>query len=107
MEVKETIWKKCLEKIEESILPDSYDTWFSPTYPRTLEDGLITIAVPNQFYRKCMIENYRELIESTLKAVANERILVDFCIESEKIAQKEQYITNSAISLESNISNKK
>ena len=90
MEVKETIWKKCLEKIEESILPDSYATWFSPTYPQNLENGLITIAVPNQFYRKCLIENYRELIENTLKVVANESILVDFCIESEKITLKEQ-----------------
>jgi len=90
MEIKETIWKKCLEKIEESILPDSYATWFSPTYPRNLEDGLITIAVPNQFYRKCMIENYRELIENTLKVVANESILVDFCIESDENIIKEQ-----------------
>ena len=90
MEVKETIWKKCLEKIEQSILPDSYTTWFSPTYPRNLEDGLITIAVPNQFYRKCLIENYRELIENTLKTVADESILVDFCIESEKNSYTEQ-----------------
>jgi len=87
MEPKETIWKKCLEKIEGNILPDSYETWFSPTYPRDLEDGLITIAVPNQFYRKCLIENYRELIENTLSVVANERILVDFCIETEKNLQ--------------------
>lgn len=86
MEAKETIWKKCLEKIEEAILPDSYATWFSPTYPRNLDNGLITIAVPNQFYRKCLIENYRELIEDTLKAVSNQPILVDFCIESEKFA---------------------
>ena len=90
MEVKETIWKKCLEKIEQSILPDSYTTWFSPTYPRNLEDGLITIAVPNQFYRKCLIENYRELIENTLKTVADESILVDFCIEPEKNSYTEQ-----------------
>ena len=66
MEAKEAIWKKCLEKIEENILPDSFTTWFSPTYPRYLNDGLITIAVHNQFYRKCLIENYRELIEKTL-----------------------------------------
>jgi len=87
MEPKETIWKKCLDKIEESILPDSFATWFSPTYPRNLVDGLITIAVPNQFYRKCLIENYRELIEDTLKSVSDEPILVDFCVESEKVAQ--------------------
>ncbi len=90
MEVKEALWKKCLEKIEEQILPESYTTWFSPTYPRTLDDGLMTIAVPNQFYRKCLIENYRDLIESTLKSVTEKPILVDFCIESETIAQTGQ-----------------
>tara|TARA_B100000686_G_scaffold80695_1_gene87046 strand:- start:1784 stop:3154 length:1371 start_codon:yes stop_codon:yes gene_type:complete len=87
MEPKEAIWKKCLEKIEKRILPDSFTTWFSPTYPRNLNDGLITIAVPNQFYRKCLIENYRELIESTLKSISEEPLLVDFCVESEKKPQ--------------------
>ncbi len=84
MEAKETLWKRCLEKIEEQILPESYSTWFSPIYPRAFDDGLMTIAVPNQFYRKCLIENYRDLIESTLKSVAERPVLVDFCIESEK-----------------------
>jgi chromosomal replication initiator protein len=90
MEAKETLWKKCLEKIEEQILPESYSTWFLPTYPRNLDGGLITIAVPNQFYRKCLIENYRDLIETTLKSVTEKSILVDFCIESEKIAHPDQ-----------------
>ena len=90
MEAKEALWKKCLEKIEEQILPESYSTWFSPTYPRTFDDGLMTIAVPNQFYRKCLIENYRDLIETILKSVTEKPILVDFCIEAEKEAQTEQ-----------------
>jgi len=90
MEAKEALWKKCLEKIEEQILPESYSTWFSPTYPRAFDGGLMTIAVPNQFYRKCLIENYRDLIETSLKSVTEKPILVDFCIESGKIAQTEQ-----------------
>ena len=90
MDTKEAIWKRCLEKIEESILPDSYATWFSPTYPSNLDNGLITISVPNQFYRKCLIENYRELIENTLKTVSGEPILVDFCIGSKKPIKMEQ-----------------
>ena len=97
MEAKEAIWKRCLEKIEESILPDSYATWFSPTYPRNLDNGLITIAVPNQFYRKCLIENYRELIENTLKTVSDEPILVDFCIDSEKPARMDQQNQSSVV----------
>ena len=78
MEAKEAIWKRCLEKIEESILPDSYATWFSPTYPSNLDNGLITISVPNQFYRKCLIENYRELIENTLKNEKGLKFLFPF-----------------------------
>ena len=89
MEVKETLWKKCLEKIEEQILPENYTTWFSATYPRAFDDGLMTIAVPNQFYRKCLIENYRDLIETTLKSVTEKPILVDFCIESENSSSTE------------------
>jgi chromosomal replication initiator protein len=85
MIVKEVLWKKCLEKIEEQILPENYITWFTQTYPKAFNDGLITIAVPNQFYRKCLIENYRDLIETTLKTVTKNPILVDFCIESEII----------------------
>ena len=83
MEAKDVIWKKCLEKIEGTILPDSYATWFSPTYPSNLTDGLITIAVPNQFYRKCLIENYRDLIEKTLKNISDEPLLVEFCVKPE------------------------
>ena len=90
MEAKEILWKKCLEKIEGQILPESYSTWFSPTYPRTFDGDLMTIAVPNQFNRKCLIENYRDLIETTLKSVTEKPILVDFCIEAEKVAQTEQ-----------------
>ena len=96
-----------MEKIEQSILPDSYTTWFSPTYPRNLEDGLITIAVPNQFYRKCLIENYRELIENTLKTVADESILVDFCIESEKNSYTEQDKLDLVITEESKLNENK
>ena len=90
MPVKETLWKKCLEIIEKEIQHENYVTWFSGTYPKALEDGLITIAVPNQFYRKCLIENYRDLIETTLKKVTERPILVDFCIEAEIISDKVQ-----------------
>tara|TARA_Y100000588_G_C14152974_1_gene881352 strand:- start:36 stop:1406 length:1371 start_codon:yes stop_codon:yes gene_type:complete len=101
MEAKEAIWKKCLEKIKENILPDSFTTWFSPTYPRNLNDGLITIAVPNQFYRKCLIENYRELIEKTLTTISGEPLLVDFCVDSEQKPQPDLN-KSEAIAIEGN-----
>ena len=78
-------WDQCLEKIKAQISPESFATWFEPTTPRSLEDGLLTVAVPNQFSRKCLIENYRDLIEKTLHGIRDGPLLVDFCIEADRV----------------------
>ena len=83
MQSKEVLWKKCLEKIEEQIPPENYSTWFSPTYPHELTEDCLTIAVPNDFYRKCLQENYRELIESALNALVGRSVRLDFQMERE------------------------
>lgn len=84
METKESLWKKCLEKIEAQILPENYNTWFSPTYPHALDAGQITIAVPNFFFKKCLRENYQDLIENALETVSEDKLLVDFYIDSSR-----------------------
>lgn len=79
------LWDKCLGKIKVQIAPESFASWFEPTYARSLESGLLTVAVPNQFYRKCLIENYRDLIEKTLHGIRDGPLLVDFCIEADRV----------------------
>lgn len=81
----EKLWVDCKKKIKDQILPESYSTWFEPTYARSLENGSLTVAVPNQFYRKCLIENYRDLIENTLHGIRDGPLLVDFCIEADRV----------------------
>lgn len=91
MESKEVLWKKCLEQIEEQIPPDNYCTWFSPTYPYALTEDCLTLAVPNNFYRKCLQENYRELIESTLLTLLGKPICLDFRMDVEPFHEKEGF----------------
>ena len=79
----ENQWDSTLEKIKAQITPELFEKWFEPTYPKFFEDGKLVIAVSNQNTRKCLIENYRDLIEKTLKSVSGEAVLVDFCIESQ------------------------
>lgn len=81
----EKLWEDILEKIKAEILPESYETWFRSSYPRTFEAGVLMVAVPNQFTRKAMIENYRELIESAAKEIEKAPVLVEFCIEVESV----------------------
>lgn len=87
----ETLWRKCLDVIEKQILPENFTTWFSPTYAYASDDGSLTIAVPNAFFRDCLTENYQGLIESALESITNKKISVLFFIDSkaeEKISHE-------------------
>ena len=77
----EKLWDDSLEKIKAEIGPEDHKLWFGGTYPKNLEDGLLIVAVPNQFTRKAMFENYRGIIENCLKEISGKPILVDFCID--------------------------
>jgi len=83
MKTKNVLWKKCLEKIEQQILPESFNTWFSPTYLHKTDGRVWTIAVPNDFYKKCLKENYQNLIESTLDTLTEDKTEVDFLVEAQ------------------------
>ena len=78
MNSKEILWQKCLKEIEVQILPENYTTLFSPTYPYALDNGSLTVAVPSNFYKKCLQENYQDLIETTLESFLKKKTLVDF-----------------------------
>lgn len=84
----ETLWKKCLEEIEKQVLPENYITWFSPTYAISKDNGSFAIAVPNEFFKNCLKENYQDLIENTLETVAKHRLRVDFQVAPPKNSER-------------------
>ena len=80
MEPNRILWKQCLELIEGQVPPESYSTWFSPTQPHGLSEDCLTIEVPNHFYKKCIQENYSELIESNLNSLTGQPIKLNFLV---------------------------
>lgn len=73
-----SLWNSCLQEIEKKILPENFNTWFSPTFPASKENNRLTIAVPNRFYEKCLTENYLDLIQDTLDNLSREKIEIMF-----------------------------
>lgn len=76
----EKLWTDCLGMVKSQVSAETYLS-FESAFPRSLESGILIIAVPNQVTRKMMIENYREMIELFLKEIAGKQLLVDFCID--------------------------
>lgn len=76
----EKMWTDCMGMVKSQVSAETYLS-FESAFPRSLESGILIIAVPNQVTRKMMIENYREMIELFLKEIAGKQLLVDFCID--------------------------
>jgi len=74
----EVLWKNCLEEIEKRVLPENFNTWFTPTYPCSKDDEALTIAVPNRFFKECLMENYLDLIRNALEKVSSRKLDVRF-----------------------------
>jgi len=82
MHSKELLWEKGLVEIKKLIPPESYTTWFLPIYPRSFVEDSLIIAVPNEFYKSCLQENYYEVITSILNKLTNKPIHLEFRVES-------------------------
>lgn len=63
-----TVWKRCLDIIRDNIGdPKSFKTWFEPIKPLNLENGVLTIQVPSQFFYEWLEEHYIILLKKVIK----------------------------------------
>lgn len=81
--IYEQVWDECLKIIKDNITWQSYRTWFEPIKPVSLEDNILLIEVPSQFFYEWLEEHYVELIAKSIKRVIGKdakleyRILMD------------------------------
>lgn len=62
----QTIWDKCLEKIESRVGPHSFETWFRTTNFVLSSSGVPKIEVPNQFFADFIEEHFSGVIKEIL-----------------------------------------
>jgi chromosomal replication initiator protein len=63
----ENVWNNCLKLIQDNVSPQSFKTWFEPIKPIKLENKVLTIQVPSQFFYEWLEEHYVTLLKKTLK----------------------------------------
>lgn len=65
--VHEKVWSRCLSIIRDNISPNSFNTWFAPIKPVKLENSILTIQVPSQFFYEWLEEHFIDLLKKTIK----------------------------------------
>lgn len=61
------VWDNCLNVIRDNVPYQSYRTWFEPIVPVKLDDSVLTIQVPSQFFYEWLEEHYISLLKKTIK----------------------------------------
>lgn len=63
------VWNRCLQIIRDNIGEQTYITWFSPIKPLKLENKILTIQVPSQFFYEWLEEHYVFLLRKSIDGV--------------------------------------
>jgi chromosomal replication initiator protein len=63
----ENVWKKCLQIIKDNVSTQSFKTWFAPIKPVKLEEKVLTIEVPSQFFYEWLEAHYIALLKKSIR----------------------------------------
>ncbi len=83
MTVHADIWDRCLENLKNDLNRQSFETWFKPTKASLIDDSnIISVQVPNEFYRDWIRDHYQPQIKKALKNLHPEQLEIQFVVET-------------------------
>jgi chromosomal replication initiator protein len=55
------LWEFVLSQVELSVSPANFNTWFRDSHIAKLEDGIMHVGVPSQFFRDMYMKKFHML----------------------------------------------
>ncbi|GAB4454739.1 MAG: chromosomal replication initiator protein DnaA [Bacteroidia bacterium] len=91
----ETVWANCLEIIKADISEQSFNTWFKPIKPLSLEGDVLTIEVPSPYFYEWLEEYYIGQLKKAIQKELGENGKLDYSILIDKAGDKSLNIRNN------------
>ena len=82
-----TVWDNCLETIRGNVNDQSFRTWFEPIKPIKLDESVLTIQVPNQFFYEWLEEHYPKILKKSIRQELGEKARLEYQIRLERDAK--------------------
>ena len=80
----EDLWKRSLELTKERIKSQNYKNWLEPISFISAKDGVLTLKVPNKFFKQWLTENYISIIKNILFELTSINYNVNFLVSDKK-----------------------
>jgi len=87
------VWNNCLSIIRDNVTAQNFKTWFKPIKAVKLDDKILTVQVPSQFFYEWLESNYITLIKKTLKRELGKDAKLEYNILLETSSGKKPYVT--------------
>lgn len=77
------LWENTLTNIELSISPASFKMWFGETHITKVEDGVVSVGVPNQLTKEWVSERFGKLVLKTIRGFVDTVRNVEYVVSRE------------------------
>ncbi len=74
------LWEECLSSLEKIVSRPNFTTWFKQTHIVKIEDGVVSIGVPNEFAKDWLYNKFHKIILKSLVDNASYLKNVDFIV---------------------------
>lgn len=74
------LWEYVLSQVELSISPANFNTWFKDSSIVKIEDGIVYVGVPSQFFRDWYTKKFHSLLIKILRSVSYEYRNIEYMI---------------------------
>ncbi|HEY0980414.1 MAG TPA: chromosomal replication initiator protein DnaA [Candidatus Paceibacterota bacterium] len=93
------LWNTCLQTVESQLSKANFSTWFKQTQALKEEEGVVYIAVPNEFVREWLMTKYHKVILKTIVDQADHIRAVEFVISRQSTAPQAPIVVETKTEL--------
>ena len=65
------LWDQCLDRLEEELPPQQFNTWIRPLQPQ-LENNRLRLLAPNRFVQDWVVQHYRQRINDLISELSGD-----------------------------------
>ncbi len=84
----ESVWSAVALRLRQSVSDPAFDTWFAYAEPRSLTDGALVVAVPNDFTRDWIESHFHGYVSTAAREVVGKEIAVSFVVAERRAADR-------------------
>jgi len=82
--IAQDLWARVLGRIRRKVQPKQFDLWFRRITVADLDEGAITLEVPNRFFRDWVQNFYLSSLRAALEAETGRELDIEFIVVAEQ-----------------------